>query len=222
MKCAELLLRSPLLRGIQADELSHMLSCLSAREESFARGEYIFSSGDCTQYAGMVISGAADIIREDFWGNRSILDRVLPGELFGEVYSLTENEPLAVSVVAADHTEVMFLDMGRVMNPCSHICGFHMRLIANLLSIVSGKNLMLTRKIDHISRRTTRQKLLAYLSFQAQRSGSAEFDIPFNRQQLADYLAVDRSAMSLELGRMKRDGLIECRRNHFTLFSPDE
>lgn len=222
MKYAGLLQRSPLFRGMKAEELSAMLSCLGFREESFARGQFIFSAGDSVQYAGLVVSGAVDIIREDFWGNRSILDRALPGELFGEVYSLTASEPLTVPVVAAEHTEVLFLDVRHVMKPCSNACSFHIRLIDNLLSILAGKNLMLTRKIDHISRRTTRQKLLAYLSYQAQRSGGAEFDIPFNRQQLADYLAVDRSAMSLELSRMKQDGLIDFSRNHFVLFSPDE
>lgn len=222
MEHPELLRTSPLLKGIEAEEMGSLFSCLRAREETFQRGDFIFSAGDASQYAGVVISGAADIIREDFWGNRSILDRAMPGEMFGEVYSLTADEPLAVSVVAAGRCEVLFLDMGHVMQPCQNVCAFHIRLIGNLLSILARKNLMLTRKIDHISRRTTRQKLLAYLSFQAQRCGSAAFEIPFNRQQLADYLAVDRSAMSLELSRMKQDGLIDFGRNHFTLFSPDE
>lgn len=122
-----------------------------------------------------------------------------------------------VSVLASERCEILFLEIQRVFTVCSPACGYHSRLIRNLLTIMARKNLMLTRKIDHMSQRTIREKVMAYLSCEAERWGNEAFEIPFNRQQLADYLAVDRSALSAELSRMQKDGLIEYGKNRFRI-----
>ena len=159
--------------------------------------------GETTAAVGLVLSGSVHIIQEDFWGERQILNDCGEGQLFGESYACIQSEPLMVSVIAAEKSEVLFLDINKVMTVCSSACTFHSRLIRNLLSIIAGKNLMLTRKIDHMGRKTIREKVLAYLSFHATKQGSRTFEIPFNRQQLADYLSVDRSALSAELSKMQ-------------------
>ena len=151
--------------------------------------------------------------------HRSILGESAAGDLFGESYACAPGAPLTVSVIAAEDCEVLFINIAQALTMCTHVCAFHVRLVNNLMHILAGKNLMLSRKIDHLSRRTTREKLLAYLSDQAEAQGGSSFDIPFNRQELADYLSVDRSALSQVLSCMKREGLLDFQRSHFTLFT---
>lgn len=196
-----------------------MLKCLSAVYKKYKKGEYIFRMGDMVTTVGFVLTGLVQIAQEDFWGNRQILGSAERGQLFGESYACVVSEPLMVSVVAEEETEVLLLDVKRILHTCSSSCEFHNKLIQNLLSIMAQKNLMLTRKIDHISKKTIREKVLSYLSYQAKRQGSSAFIIPFNRQQMADYLAVDRSALSAELSKMQKDGVISYERNHFTVYT---
>ena len=158
-----------------------------------------------------MLEGGVHIIREDFWGNRSIVGLAGPGEIFAESYALA-GKPLAVSVLAATDGRALFLDAGHLSE----------RLSANLLALLAEKNLMLTEKMRHMARRTTREKLLSYLSAQALRAGTAEFDIPLDRQQLADFLAVDRSAMSAALGKLRDEGVLEFRKNHFRLLRRED
>ena len=196
----------PLFRGIAAGELPALLDRSSAREVRFAKGELLLHRGETPRSLGLVLEGGVHIIREDFWGNRSIVGLAGPGEIFAESYALA-GKPLAVSVLAAADGRALFLDAGHLSQ----------RLSANLLALLAEKNLMLTEKMRHMARRTTREKLLSYLSAQALRAGTAEFDIPLNRQQLADFLAVDRSAMSAALGKLRDEGVLEFRKNHFRL-----
>ena len=196
----------PLFRGIAAGELPALLDRSSAREVRFAKGELLLHRGETPRSLGLVLEGGVHIIREDFWGNRSIVGLAGPGEIFAESYALA-GKPLAVSVLAATDGRALFLDAGHLSQ----------RLSANLLALLAEKNLMLTEKMRHMARRTTREKLLSYLSAQALRAGTAEFDIPLDRQQLADYLAVDRSAMSAALGKLRDEGVLEFRKNHFRL-----
>ena len=196
----------PLFRGIAAGELPALLDRSSAREVRFAKGELLLHRGETPRSLGLVLEGGVHIIREDFWGNRSIVGLAGPGEIFAESYALA-GKPLAVSVLAATDGRVLFLDAGHLSE----------RLSANLLTLLAEKNLMLTEKMRHMARRTTREKLLSYLSAQALRAGTAEFDIPLDRQQLADFLAVDRSAMSAALGKLRDEGVLEFRKNHFRL-----
>ena len=201
----------PLFRGIAAGELPALLDRSSAREVRFAKGELLLHRGETPRSLGLVLEGGVHIIREDFWGNRSIVGLAGPGEIFAESYALA-GKPLAVSVLAATDGRALFLDAGHLSQ----------RLSANLLALLAEKNLMLTEKMRHMARRTTREKLLSYLSAQALAAGSSEFDIPMDRQQLADYLAVDRSAMSAALGKLRDEGTLTFRKNHFHLLRQGE
>ena len=206
-----------LFRGTSPEEVRTMLDCLSAENKQFQRGSVIYHAGDVIHSIGLVLSGSVSIENDDVWGNKSILDKVGPGHVFAETYACVPGEPLMISVVAAEPAEILFLDMSRVLHICSNACDFHSKLIRNLLAISSQKNLNLSRRIFHTSSKSIRGRLLSYLSFQATQRGSRDFEIPFNRQQLADYLSVDRSAMSNELSKMQRDGLLRLERNHFSL-----
>jgi CRP-like cAMP-binding protein len=213
----DILLKSPLFQGVSAQELSDMLACLSAFRTDYGRGQFILRCGDHTGAMGMVLAGSVHILKEDFWGNQNIMAQATPGQLFAETYACVPGTSLSVSVMAAEPAAVLFLDTGRLLSTCTSACPFHVRLIRNLLSVLAGKNLMLNEKLTHLSQRTTREKLLSYLSAEARRRNSSTFEIPFNRQQLADYLSVDRSAMSAELGKMQREGLLSFDRSRFTL-----
>ena len=170
---------------------------------------------------GVVLAGSVFIENDDIWGNHSILDRAGRGEIFAETYAAIPGQKLMVNVVAAEEARILFLDVGRILKVCSNSCVFHHTLIENLLKLSAEKNLRLSKRIFHISSKSIRGRLLSYLSYQAMENGKKEFDIPFNRQQLADYLGVDRSAMSNELGKMQKDGLIEVKRNHFRILDVD-
>lgn len=209
--------KTVLFRGISPDEVKSMMSCLQAFTKSYPRGTIIHHAGNAIHSVGMVLSGSVSIESDDIWGNKSILDRVAPGQIFAENYACLPNELLMVNVVAVESTEILFLNTEKMFTVCSNTCMFHSKLVRNMLSISAQKSLNLSRRIMHTSSKSIRGRLLSYLSFQATKHGSLEFEIPFNRQQLADYLSVDRSAMSNELSKMQRDGLLKVERNRFIL-----
>lgn len=209
--------KSALFQGTTPEDTEAMLKCLEAREKQFQKGETIYYVGDRVSELGLVLSGSVLIEKDDLWGNRSILDRIGSGQIFAETYACVPGEKLLVTVTAAEKTEILFLNVGKILRVCTNACSFHARLIRNLLTLSARKNLNLSRRIFHTSAKSIRGRLLSYLSWQAVKQGSREFDIPFNRQQLADYLGVDRSAMSAELGKMKREGLIQVDRSHFRM-----
>lgn len=209
--------KSPLFSGVTGEEIETMLGCLSPTTEDFSKNQFVLRYGEDVSTVGMVLSGSVYVIMEDFWGNRNIIGKASAGEVFAEAYACTPGKALGVSVVAGERTTVLFLDVRKLMTTCGSACRFHARLIRNLLSTLAEKNLNLNDKLTHMGQRTTREKLLSYLSAVSQRKGSASFEIPFNRQQLADYLSVDRSAMSNELGKMRDEGLLEFSKNSFTL-----
>lgn len=208
-----------LFQGTKAEDIKAMLTCLCAETRHFEKGTLIYSAGTTVSSMGMVLSGSAQIISDDLWGNRSILDNIAPGRVFAETYASLPAEPLMVSVLAAESCEILFLNAAKITQTCPGACPHHMALIRNLLRISSQKNLNLSRRIFHTAPKSIRGRLLSYLSFQAASCGSREFNIPFNRQQLADYLSVDRSALSNELSKMQRDGLITVDKNHFCLLN---
>lgn len=211
--------KTALFRGVTPEELEAMLVCLGADQRQFAKRQMICRTGEIVSSLGLVLSGSVLIETDDFWGNTTVLDSVGPGQVFAETYACTPGEPLMVNVVAAEPAEVLFLKIGKLLAVCSRACDCHNKLIRNLLALSAQKNLSLSRKIFHTSAKSIRGRLLSYLSDQALRSGSRSFDIPFNRQQLADYLNVDRSALSNELSKMQRDGMLRVERNHFELLS---
>jgi len=217
MKHLSVIKKSPLFQGIGEKEIEVMLNCLSGVQKSYRKLEYVQRAGDRVTSFGLVLTGSVLISKEDFWGNRSILSEVGPCESFGEVYAITGSGILGVSVTASENTDILYLDVRRILTVCTSACEFHSRLIQNLLRLMAQKNRSLTEKIEHMARRTTREKLLSYLSAQAIRQGKASFDISLNREALADYLSVDRSAMSGELSKMRREGILDYQRNHFQL-----
>lgn len=203
--------------GIEEPDLMGLLSCLCAKVMRFEKDEIIFLSGGQIKSFGIVLCGYVQVIREDFYGNRHIIANIGAGESFGESFACADEKSLTVSVVAAAQSDILFIDCGRLSSPCGKACAFHGRLIHNMLNIVAQKNIALTQKIEHISQRTTREKLLAYLSSQAQKAQSNRFAIPFDRQELADYLSVDRSAMSAELSKLRLEGVLNYDKNKFEL-----
>lgn len=210
---------SGIFSGISEEETEKMLHCLEVRPETFQKDEYIMREGDRVEAFGLVITGKVMIIQEDFWGNRNILAAVGEGQCFAETFACSPGAVLNVSVIAQTDVQVLFLNVKRILTTCPSTCSHHSRMIRNLLSELAEKNLRLNEKITHLGQRSRRAKILSYLSAEAQRHGSAEFDIAFSRQQLADYLSVDRSGLSMELSRMQGEGLLEYRKNHFVLKS---
>ncbi|NLT58179.1 MAG: Crp/Fnr family transcriptional regulator [Clostridiales bacterium] len=207
----------PLFDGIDAADLKTLLDCLSATRRRCEKNEFVFLAGDRVTLIGIVLSGGVRILQEDFWGNRAILDNIGPGGLFGEAFSCAEVEHLPVSVMSVLPSDILLVDYRRIITTCSSACVFHARLIRNMLHIMAEKNVRLTQKMEILTRRSTREKLLRYLSAQAQQTGGSSFTIPFNRQELAEYLAIDRSAMSKELSKMQQDGLLRVDRSRFEL-----
>lgn len=207
----------PLFDGMAEADIEAALACLSARPRSYPRRALLFAAGGADYTMGVVLSGQVDIVQEDFWGNQGILGRLDAGDLFAESFALAQVPVLPVSVVASQACTVLLLDYQRILHPCTSICEYHARLIANLLSIAARKNIALTQKAAFMSKRTLREKLLAFLSAEAKQAGGGRFAIGYDRQALADYLAVDRSALSRALGDMQREGLISFSRNEFQL-----
>lgn len=222
MKYIHIYKSSHLFTGIREDEVEHVLQCLQAHEKRFKKNEIIARRGDVIHELGIVVQGSVYIIKEDFWGNRTIITEIGESEIFGEVYAATGKEPLEVEIVANAPTSILFLNIRHIMQVCENHCVYHLRILENLISLLASKNLTLTRKMEHITKRSTRDKLLSYLSEMSLKSGKTTFTIPFNRQELADYLSVERSAMSRELGFMQKEGLITYEKNTFQLLIPKE
>ena len=217
-KYYDVLKKCALFDGIADTELDKMLGCLGARVEKFDRKAVIFSEGSPANYLGIVLSGSAQLVQVDYYGNRSILLAVEKSEMFAEAFACAGVDVLPVSVVANEPCEVMIINSDHILHTCSNNCSFHQRMIFNLMKELASMSLVYYQKIDVVSKRTTREKLLAYLSFCAKKAGSNKFEIPFDRQALADYLEVERSGLSAEISKMKKDGIIGCSKNRFELF----
>lgn len=213
----DVLMKTPLFRGIEESDLESLLGCLSAREKAYDKGETVFLAGDPAVWVGVVLEGTAQVVRDDVFGNRSILTKLSAGDLFGETFACAGTELLPVSVIAGTGCRAYLLDYRKIITSCPSSCAFHAQLVANMLWILARKNLLLNRKIEALSARSTRDKLMVYLLGLAQEARSPSFEIPFNRQELADFLAVDRSALSRELGVMREEGLLRFYKSHFEL-----
>ena len=213
----ELLKGTQLFYGVSETEITAMLNCLQARVLTFKKGEYVFREGEHMDKITVLVSGKLLVQQDDFWGNRSIVNVIRIGEMFGEAYVAPESGAILNDVVAEENSTVISFDVRRILTVCSTACRFHSMVVQNLFFAISEKNRKLVQKIGHMSKRSTRAKLLSYLSEEAKRHNNRHFTIPFNRQQLADFLCVDRSAMSNELCKMREEGLVEFDRNEFTL-----
>lgn len=219
MKTHPSVLQSPLFAHMTAAEVESLLLCLQAKRGEYPKGAALLRVGEPVTHIGLLLEGGALVEQRDFWGNRNIVSRVEPGQLFGEAFACTGGCVANVAVVAAQPCSVLWLDAGCVTRPCAQNCPNRGRLIRHLLSSLAQKNRDMNEKLTHVTQRTTRQKLLAYLFSEAARQGKQSFSIPYDRQQLADYLSVERSAMSAALSRLRRDGLIVCQKNQFTLLT---
>lgn len=207
----------PLFNGINKEDLHGMLDCLGATVRSYKKDDYIWLTGERIHLVGIVLSGEANILKEDMHGNRRILATVRAKGIFGESLAFSQTAESPVTVQAFSDAKVLFVDFRRIHSVCSNACVFHSRLIQNMLMLIAEKNMILNEKIDIIAMKTTRQKIAAYLLNQRVMQGKAKFRIPFNRSELADYLSVNRSALSRELGRMQDEGLITFHKNIFTV-----
>jgi CRP-like cAMP-binding protein len=214
-----LLTACPLFAGINEKDLGSLLGCLSGRERTYDKDETVLFAGDNANAVGIVLSGSVLITEEDYFGNRNILSEIHPAELFGEALACAEAINAPVTVVANEQSELLLIDYKRIVTTCPSACSFHSALIKNMLRILAQRNMALVEKMKHITKRTTQEKVLSYLSNQAKRHKSSAFEIPFNRQELADYLAVERSALSAELCKLRDMGKIRFRKNRFELIT---
>ena len=217
-KYLKILKKSQLFSGVAEDEIEAMLDCLSAELRTYQKGSYVLHQGEYLHHITVLVAGSLLIQKDDFWGNRSIVNKINVGEMFGEAYVAPGSEALLNDVIATEDSAIIFFDVHKILTTCSSACRFHSMVIQNLFYAISVKNRSLVQKLGHMSRRTTREKLLSYLSEQAKKQGTSSFEIPFNRQQLADFLSVDRSAMSNELCKLRDEGLLSFERNRFQLY----
>ena len=217
MEFMEVLKNSPLFCDVQESDIPALLSCLGAKMEYFPKKSAVLTQGAEAKQIGIVLRGSVRIEQVDWFGSRNVLGHAEAGDLFAETFACANVDSLPVSVTAAEDTTVMLIDCNRVLYACSNACSFHRQIIFNLMRVLAEKNLMNHRRLEIAAQRTTRDKLMTYLGQQAMRSGSRSFAIPFDRQALADYLQVDRSGLSVEISKLKKEGMIECEKNRFTL-----
>ncbi|MBQ7760613.1 MAG: Crp/Fnr family transcriptional regulator [Clostridia bacterium] len=215
-KYSEILKKCILFKDIDEDSLISMLSCINARIREYNKNELIFTEGSSADKIGIVLSGTVQVERVDYYGNRSILTSIKSSQIFGESFACSGKKFL-VDIIATERCEVMLIDIHRAIHTCSNACDFHNKLIFNLLKAVANKNLILNKKIEATSKRTTKEKLLSYLSIVAKEEGRNSFTIPFDRQELADYLEVDRSGLSKEIGKLRAEGILESKGSYFKL-----
>lgn len=214
-----IMLRSALFHGLTPEDLEQLLQRHPPVCRRYHRKEYLLHAGETIERFGLVVEGSVTVMKEDFWGNRNILARIQPSELFAESYAIAAHQVLGVSVMTDEGAVVLFFHMGEFLAPTAEPDKLSGQILRNLLQVVTQKNLQLNAKLTHLTQRTTREKLLSYLSAESIRQSSLSFDIPFDRQQLADFLCVERAAMSVELSKLQKEGLLVTKRNHFELLT---
>ena len=212
---------SRLFSGVSEEELTAMLTCLGARQVDFPKDSFLLRAGERVDSIGLILAGSVLIVQEDIWGNRNILSKLGAGQTYAVSFACAPGSAINVSVLAQTEVTVLTMNVGRILTMCPSNCSHHSLVLQNLLGDLAGKNLRLNEKLTHMGQRSTRAKLMSYLSAEAQRQNSLEFDIPFTRQQLADFLAVERSGLSLELGKMRDEGLLDFHKSHFILHTQE-
>lgn len=218
-----ILRKCPLFSQIKDEHLPALLHCLGASVKSYHKKETILEEGRPAKYIGIVLSGCVQMLQLDYYGNRNIVSHAEPSELFAESFACAEVSSIPISVIATEPSEIMLIDCQRIIHSCSNACSFHQQMIYNLLKNVAAKNIQFHQKIEITAKRSTREKLMAYLALQAKKANSQSFDIPFDRQELADYLEVERSGLSSEISKMRKEGILKSEKNHFELLlNPDE
>lgn len=216
-KYFDILRKCRLFSGVEDENLIPLLGCIGAKVESYGKKYTVLAEGSAPKYMGIVLSGSVQVINVDYYGNRTILSGAEPSELFGEAFACAEIKSLPVSVIANEDSEIMLLSAERILHSCHNACAFHQKMIFNLMKNLADKNIMFHKKVEITSKRTTREKLMTYLMLEAKKQGKNEFLIPFDRQELSDYLEVERSGLSAEISKLRNEGIIECRKNLFKL-----
>ena len=206
-----------LFHGIKEDEIGGLLQCLGANERKFRKDDVIFRAGSPVNEIGLVESGSVNIVVNLYWGNSIIFGHVGKGDVFAENYAAIPGKELVCDVVSCEDAKIVFLNMRNILTTCQRGCDYHNRIIQNMLRISAQKNLNMSSRMMHTASKSLRERLLSYFSEQALEHGNSHFTIPFNRQQLAEYLGINRSAMSNELSKMRDDGLLTYHKNEFTL-----
>lgn len=210
-------LSTPLFEGIAPEDRQAMLGCVGYHLAQFHKGDIVALEGENVKHIGILLSGAVDMVKEDIWGNKTMLVRMGKDDIFGESFACGSDTLSVVTFLVSEDARILFMPFGRVMRSCAMSCEFHHRLTENMVRIIADKNRDLMRKVEVVSKRTTREKLLTYLSLQAQLQGTRYFEVPLGRVELAEYLCVDRSAMTRELSKMKEEGLIDYDKNCFRM-----
>lgn len=216
-KYLDVLKKCALFNDISDEEILQILSCLGAKVDYFDKKYTVLREGSPAKYIGIVLSGEVQITISDYFGNRNIINSIHQGELFAEAFACAQVTSLPISVISSEASDIMFIDCSHILHTCSNNCVFHQQLIFNLMTVLATKSIMVHQRIEVTSKRTTRDKLLTYLSLFAKKTGGNSFDIPFDRQELADYLEVDRSGLSAEISKLRNEGILECRKNHFVI-----
>ena len=213
----EVICQSAFFKNISKADLPSLLGCLSAKVRLYQKGSYIFFAGDKSHFLGIVQAGVAAVIKENEDGTRNIISKLGIAEMFGEAYMLKGEKSTPVSVIALEECEVLLLDYNKITTVCPATCAFHIQVIKNMTELLVEKVVMLSNKLNIVSKKTIREKLMAFLKMQRDYTKSDKFVINYSREQLADFLYIDRSAMSRELGKMRNDGLIRFNKNEFEI-----
>lgn len=216
-KYIDVIKKCPLFKDINSNHLLAMLKCLGAQIQSFTKNQDIMCEGTPATHIGIVLSGQAQLIQIDYYGNRNIITCIEPAQLFGESFACAETESLPINVTATCDTDILLINCRRITQACSNACSFHSQIIFNLMKVVATKNLLFNQKIEITSKRSTKEKLIAFLLNEAKKNQSNSFTIPYDRQELADYLGVERSGLSSEIGKLRKAGFIEDNKKNFTI-----
>jgi len=216
-KYFEILKKCPLFFGIDEADLEKMLTCLGAKIETYGKKFTVFPEGIPVKHIGIVLSGSVQVIQIDYFGNRNILGTFESSQIFAEAFACAETKSIPVSIIANEESEIMLLDASHILYTCSNGCSFHHQLIFNLMRDLANKTIMFHQRIEITSKRTTREKLLSFLASEAKRQNKNEFDIAYDRQELSDYLEVERSGLSAEISKLRNEGIIENNKRHFKL-----
>lgn len=206
-----------LFQGIEEAGIEDILGCLGSNLKSYKKNQAIILTGSEISSLGIVLNGSVQVVREDILGNRMLVASLGRGEIFGETFACAGTRESPVSVIAIEPSRVLMLPIKRIVTPCSKACSFHSSLLTNLLQLLARKNLYLNNKMELLSKRTIRDKIMFFLAAEAEKNHTNSFEITLNRNEMADYLCIDRSAMSREISRMQDDNLIKYHKNHFTI-----
>ncbi len=218
-KYLQLLKSTQIFDNIAIEQLDTLLSCLGAKTQLYKKNDIILLSDSQVSSVGIIVAGSAQIVKEDAMGNRTIMSELCEGDIFGEAFACANINRIPVTVLATTGCEIVYIQINRIVTSCSSSCSFHATLIKNLLQLIAQKNIFLNNRIEILSQRSTREKLIVYFSMQIKKSGNCRFKIPFSRDELADFLCVNRSALSRELGSMRDEGLLDFNKNEFVINS---